>query len=512
MFECDLGFKDLDEVENELQTLENINFDTILKCSKMLNELDDRHSTYVEKFKLQTLKQKYQKLKSADKIYKEIKKDLNSADTRYLSQKSKENLIDFQNLLANLGKFLIFDIQNSLKLRKVNLQKLKDILTSQKEIIYKHIASKDSDERKILYKQFLKNESELHKIYGKLSSNFLEYYNIDPIKHTVKSILDDSFRAVNAIKTNPKTTFWFCVFFGACFCVPYFINISQVPQTNLNDIIYLLFGVSILAFLYIGYTIVFLMAYGYAIFKNNTENKIISFIFWIMQICMLVICALPFAYDFEKLKWICDIILENFNWTICIYILLFAIYFGFGIYKNKAYKDYINLSILILALCFDLIFISFVYARYQDINFLFLLLTFFLLIFIKVIACLKTFEYKYIFLFSVFVGFAMMPVLSSDFVRIIKLANYKDSFTIKNEFIGKEILEKIPVCFNDYNATCIDKTTSDENKTTINNLLVKVKFDDRYYFKAHIPKDENLTDISQKENGEFKIKKDNILN
>ncbi|WP_169753398.1 hypothetical protein [Campylobacter mucosalis] len=512
MFECDLGFKDLDEVENELQTLENINFDTILKCSKMLNELDDRHSTYVEKFKLQTLKQKYQKLKSADKIYKEIKKDLNSADTRYLSQKSKENLIDFQNLLANLGKFLIFDIQNSLKLRKVNLQKLKDILTSQKEIIYKHIASKDSDERKILYKQFLKNESELHKIYGKLSSNFLEYYNIDPIKHTVKSILDDSFRAVNAIKTNPKTTFWLCVFFGVCFCVPYFINISQVPQTNLNDIVYLLFGISLLAFLYIGYIIIFLMAYGYSIFKNNTENKIIKLIFCITQIYMLAICALPFVYDLKKLKWICNIILENFNWTIWVYFLLFIAYFFFGIYKNKTYRDLINWLVLILALFFDFILISFVYTRYQDINFAFLLLTFSFLFFIKATAFLKVFEYKYIFSLSMLVGLLMMPVLSSDFVRIIKLANYKDSFTIKNEFISKEILEKIPTCSDGYNETCIDKTTSDENKTTINNLLVKVKFDDRYYFKAHIPKDENLTDISQKENGEFKIKKDNILN
>ncbi|MDL0088761.1 hypothetical protein [Campylobacter gastrosuis] len=444
---------------------------------------------------------------------------------KYQTQDSFKRLLEIQqnqilqikfdlDILKENG---IYSIKKSIfKNRVLRSLKILRVLKDQKKLVKQHIKSKSIDEQKSLKMLFLKNESIIYEIYksfsGKLYANFDKRY----IEHINNAIQLDVFKAYNWIRKNIILSFWICVFFGACFCVPYFFNIGQIPQTDLSNIIYLLFGISILAFLYIGYTIVFLMAYGYAIFKNNTENKIISFIFWIMQICMLVICALPFAYDFEKLKWICNIILENFNQAICIYILLFVIYFGFGVYKNKTYKDITSLPTLFFSLCFDFLLILFVYKRYQDINFLFLLLTFFLLIFIKAIACLKTFEYKYIFLFSVFVGFAMMPVLSSDFVRIIKLANYKDSFTIKNEFMSKEILEKIPVCLNDYNATCIDKTTSDENKTTINNLLVKVKFDDRYYFKAHIPKDENLTTVSQKENSksfiEFKIKKDNILN
>jgi len=103
---------------------------------------------------------------------------------------------------------------------------------------------------------------------------------------------------------------------------------------------------------------------------------------------------------------------------------------------------------------------------------------------------------------------------------MIKLANYKANFIVKNKFIENEKLDKIPLCFKDYNDTCKNLKLSDDNKTAINNLIVKIKFDEQYFFKAQIPKDEfnitkerimhyqddNSTDISQIMFKIFKVK------
>ncbi|WP_173031878.1 hypothetical protein [Campylobacter sp. CCUG 57310] len=363
------------------------------------------------------------------------------------------------------------------------MEKIKDILRSQKQIIYRHITSKDKQERKNLYKQFLKNESELHKTYSELGSNFLRQYNLDCDKHTKRSVWSDVLCIINLIVTNLKTTFWLCVFFGACFCIPYFLNINQVLQTNLNNIVYLLFGVSILAFLYICIIILFLMSYSYAIFKNNIKHKFTNFIFWIMQIYMFIILILPFIYDFKILKKIFDILLNNLNLALCGYFLLFVGYFGFGFYKNKNYKDVINWITLFFAGLFDILFIEFVYTKYEGISFIWLLYAFYFFIFIKTIAFLKSFEYKIIFYFAMPLAVMIVPILSPYFVKIIKLANYTEDFTIKNEFTPKDILN-LPNCFEGYSLTCIDDNLSDSNRTKINNLIVEVESKDRYYFKA----------------------------
>lgn len=483
MFEGSFYFKDLDEVKIELQELNGINFYILKKCSQILNSLDSKYATDVEKLKLQSLKLKYQKLKRADKIYKEINKDLGNDEAKFLSKNSKATLKELQNFLVDLGELWVFDIQNSLKMRKINLEKIKDILRSQKQIIYRHITSKDKQERKNLYKQFLKNESELHKTYSELGSNFLRQYNLDCDKHTKRSVWSDVLCIINLIVTNLKTTFWLCVFFGACFCIPYFLNINQVLQTNLNNIVYLLFGVSILAFLYICIIILFLMSYSYAIFKNNIKHKFTNFIFWIMQIYMFIILILPFIYDFKILKKIFDILLNNLNLALCGYFLLFVGYFGFGFYKNKNYKDVINWITLFFAGLFDILFIEFVYTKYEGISFIWLLYAFYFFIFIKTIAFLKSFEYKIIFYFAMPLAVMIVPILSPYFVKIIKLANYTEDFTIKNEFTPKDILN-LPNCFEGYSLTCIDDNLSDSNRTKINNLIVEVESKDRYYFKA----------------------------
>lgn len=485
MFEGSFYFKDLDEVKIELQELNGINFDTLEKCSQILDSLDGCYINNIERLKLQSLKLKYQKLKRADKIYKEINKDLGNDEAKFLSKNSKATLKELQNFLVDLGELWVFDIQNSLKMRKINLEKIKDILRSQKQIIYRHITSKDKQERKNLYKQFLKNESKLHKTYSELGSNFLRQYNLSFDKHTANSILNDFLWTIKLVTTNLKTAFWLCVFFGACFCAPYFINISKFPQINLNDIAYLLFGVSISVFSYIATIILFLMAYSYAIFKNNTKSKFANCIFWIMQINMVAILLLPFIYKFNYFKNISDFVLRNFNYFFIGYILFFIGYFGFGIYKNKNHKDIINLFAWFFALIFDILFIEFVYARHEDIGVIWLLFAFYFFLLVKIVAFAKSFEYKIIFCFATPLALLVIPLLSSDFVRIIKLGNYKDDFTIRTEFTPKDILN-LPNCFEGYSLTCIDGNLSDSNRTKINNLIVEVKFEDRYYFKARV--------------------------
>ena len=188
-------------------------------------------------------------------------------------------------------------------------------------------------------------------------------------------------------------------------------------------------------------------------------------------------------------------------------------------FKTGKFKDDVNLFIFLHPL-FDFLLIVIVYFGYKDIV-LPVFLCFFLIILVARIAAFsKYFDYKVVFWLSFFIGLGPIYLLSPDFVRMIKLANYKANFIVKNKFIESEKLDKIPLCFKDYNDTCKNLKLSDDNKTAINNLIVKIKFDEQYFFKAQIPKDEfnitkerimhyqddNSTDISQIMFKIFKVK------
>lgn len=482
MFEGSFYFKDLDEVKIELQELNGINFDTLEKCSQILDSLDGCYINNIERLKLQSLKLKYQKLKRADKIYKEINKDLGSDEAKFLSKNSKATLKELQNFLVDLGELWVFDIQNSLKMRKINLEKIKDILRSQKQIIYRHITSKDKQERKNLYKQFLKNESELHKTYSELGSNFLRQYNLDLRKHTANSMLNDFLWTIKLATTNLNTTFWIIVFLGSILCSFYFVGIKKVPQINLDEFMPLLIFASVVALSWLCCIVLLCMSSYYFLFKTNYKNNNATWVFKTSQIYFLVLLALPFIYeyDFDIIKFL----LNHFSVFVGAYFVLIIGYFIYCIFNNSKSKfdDSMLIGIFFIA---DLLFILFVYEKYQDINIVLFLYVFFFFVFARLLSLWEIFEYKLILFITLIFAFFTTYFISPNLVNMINLANYEDDFTIKSEFVPKDILN-LPSCFEGYGLTCIDDSLSGDKKTKINNLAMEVKSDDRYHFKAYI--------------------------
>lgn len=145
-----------------------------------------------------------------------------------------------------------------------------------------------------------------------------------------------------------------------------------------------------------------------------------------------------------------------------------------------------------MILNFDYVVIGVVYIEYQEIDFIWLIICLTSLLFVKLSILPTTrISYKIAFFCSLIFMIVEIAFISKIFVPMTGLGNYLDDFTIKTEYIKKSILN-LPNCFKDYNLTCIDAQNSDENKTTINNLLMRVKSDDRYHFRAFASKESDF--------------------
>lgn len=528
MFERDFTYRDLKQVETEIENmriaLANIykNKPYIWKISRALDKLKKSNSSSMEKHIIDIFESGYAKrMNRTNEAIKFLQKFIKQDNFKILSYTARAFINEMERHLLILKQEDIYSA-NRTTFRTTIIRYVKSIriLKEEKEIIEKHIKSRDVKKRKGLNYRFFEKESILYSIYNNLSKA-LEDASITQsyIRHMKNSMYFNFLNLISIAARHIILLFWMVVFIGGVLCLPYFFKIGIPPQINVNEIIPLLLFISILGLAYVVTIGLLSFISSYFIFKTKANQKWINRSFIIMQFCLFIILILPYLYEIEPLRKYIDFILNNFNIILLAYSIGSILYFILSIFKTRKFKDDINLFIFLYPI-FDLLLIIIVYFRYKDIA-LPVFLCFFLIILVTRIAAFsKYFDYKTVFWLSFFIGLGSICLLSPDFVGMIKLANYKANFTVKNGFVESEKLDKIPLCFKDYNDTCKNLKLSDDNKTAINNLIIKVKFDEQYYFKAQVPKDEfnitkegiihyqdgNSTDISQKMFKIFKVK------
>ncbi len=528
MFERNFTHKDLEQVETEIKNmyvvLTNIykSKSCIWKISRTLDKLKNSNFSSTEKYIIAIFKSEYAKrMNRTDETINFLQKFIKQDDFKILSDTTRGLINEIEQYLLVLKQDNIYSA-NRTAFRTTIIRYIKSIkiLKEEKEIIERYIKSRNIKEQKNLNYEFFEKENVLYDVYNNIS-NILEDASImqSYIRHMKNSMYFNFLNLFSIAARHTVLLFWMVVFIGGVFCLPYFFKIGIPPQINVNEIIPLLLFIGILGLAYV-VTVGLLSFIGsYFIFNVKTNEKWINRYFIITQIYLFAILTIPFLYEIKFSSKYLNLILNNFGTILVVYFIASISYFILSMFKTGKFKDDVNLFIFLHPL-FDFLLIVIVYFGYKDIV-LPVFLCFFLIILVTRIAAFsKYFDYKTVFWLSFFIGLGPIYLLSTDFVRMIKLANYKANFIVKNEFIESEKLDKIPLCFQNYNDTCKNLKLSDDNKTAINSLIVKVKFDEQYFFKAQVPKDEfnitkerviryqdeNLTDISQKMFKIFKVK------
>ncbi|WP_314703171.1 hypothetical protein [Campylobacter rectus] len=528
MFERNFTYKDLEQIETEIKNmyvvLANIykNKSYIWKISRTLDKLKKSNFSSVEKIIINIFESGYAKrMNRTDEAIDFLQKFTKQDNFKILSDTARGLINEIEQYLLVLKQDNIYSA-NRTAFRTTIIRYIKSIkiLKEEKEIIERYIKSRNIKEQKNLNYEFFEKENVLYDVYNNLS-NILEDASImqSYIRHMKNSIYFNFLNLIFIAAKHIVLLFWMVVFIGGAFCLPYFFKIGIPPQINTTEIIPLLFFVGALGLLYV-VTVGLLSFIGsYFIFNVKTNQKWINRYFIIIQIYLFAILTIPFLYEIKFFSKYLNPILNNFGAILVVYFIVSISYFVLSMFKTGKFKDDVNLFIFLHPL-FDFLLIVIVYSGYKDIVPPVFLCFFLIIIVTRIAAFSKYFDYKIVFWLSFLIGLGPMWLLSPDFVRMIKLANYKANFIVKNEFIESEKLDKIPLCFKDYNDTCKNLKLSDDNKTAINNLIVKVKFDEQYFFKAQVPKDEfnitkerimryqdgNSTDISQKMFKIFKVK------
>lgn len=528
MFERNFTHKDLEQVETEIKNmyvvLTNIykSKSCIWKISRTLDKLKNSNFSSTEKYIIAIFKSEYAKrMNRTDETINFLQKFIKQDDFKILSDTTRGLINEIEQYLLVLKQDNIYSASRT-AFRTTIIRYIKSIkiLKEEKEIIERYIKSRNIKEQKNLNYEFFEKENVLYDVYNNLS-NILEDVSImqSYIRHMKNSMYFNFLNLFSIAARHTVLLFWMVVFIGGAFCLPYFFKIGILPQINTNEIIPLLLFIGILGLAYVVAVGLLSFIGSYFIFNVKTNQKWINRYFIITQIYLFAILTIPFLYEIKFFSKYLNLILNNFGTILVVYFITSISYFVLSMFKTGKFKDDVNLFIFLHPL-FDFLLIVIVYFGYKDIV-LPVFLCFFLIILVTRIAAFsKYFDYKVVFWLSFFIGLGPIYLLSPDFVRMIKLANYKTNFIVKNKFIENEKLDKIPLCFKDYNDTCKNLKLSDDNKTAINNLIVKIKFDEQYFFKAQIPKDEfnitkerimhyqddNSTDISQIMFKIFKVK------
>lgn len=528
MFERNFTHKDLEQVETEIKNMYVVLINIykskscIWKISRTLDKLKNSNFSSTEKYIIAIFKSEYAKrMNRTDETINFLQKFIKQDDFKILSDTTRGLINEIEQYLLVLKQDNIYSASRT-AFRTTIIRYIKSIkiLKEEKEIIERYIKSRNIKEQKNLNYEFFEKENVLYDVYNNLS-NILEDVSImqSYIRHMKNSMYFNFLNLFSIAARHTVLLFWMVVFIGGAFCLPYFFKIGILPQINTNEIIPLLLFIGILGLAYVVAVGLLSFIGSYFIFNVKTNQKWINRYFIITQIYLFAILTIPFLYEIKFFSKYLNLILNNFGTILVVYFITSISYFVLSMFKTGKFKDDVNLFIFLHPL-FDFLLIVIVYFGYKDIV-LPVFLCFFLIILVTRIAAFsKYFDYKVVFWLSFFIGLGPIYLLSPDFVRMIKLANYKTNFIVKNKFIENEKLNKIPLCFKDYNDTCKNLKLSDDNKTAINNLIVKIKFDEQYFFKAQIPKDEfnitkerimhyqddNSTDISQIMFKIFKVK------
>ncbi|MFL1707181.1 hypothetical protein ACHJH3_09305 [Campylobacter sp. MOP7] len=505
MFEGNLSYSDLEDIKNELKDVAKIKFDQpkkyLAESNEILENIVNINSSESQKIKLQSLQKRYKSTEDTKKILEYLDEDICSRDFELLPEASKDMILKFETILEKLEELNFNTSPKSLKIKTENFKKLEELLVSQEELVEDYLASISKDERVELYREFLKNESEIYKIYNKTSSvlstklsNFKEL-SIVRIKNSMKN---DLFYWFKLITKNITISFWILVFIGSAICSFYFFSIKKVPQINLDELMPLIIFASFAALFWLSCIVLSSMFSCYFLYKTNYKKQ---WIFVISQFYLLFLLALPFLSNYISEEDTFGFVLSYYEQFLIFYLVFISVYFVLNIIKYSKSKldDTFLLSVFLAPELLFIIFVLdiFIHDKYDGLGMLLLIYILLFFVIARLLSLSKNFEYKPVLFITLLISFISTYFISPNLVSIINLANYKENFTIKKEFIPKEILN-LPLCFEGYHLACINENLSDDKKIKIDNLVVEVKSEDRYYFKAEI-KDGFKFPISKKQ-------------
>lgn len=426
------------------------------------------------------------------KILKLLDDFINSDD---ISENIKNKILDCKDNLEeiqNNGINLLYN-ENNLSHLRISIVNIISILNFQKEIIENYMYSSDQEDKKLLYSEYLKSENNINEIYENMSniySNNIKMPNF--IQEHFKNYI---YNIVYIIKKwcfdNLALSFYIMLFIGALFCCPYFFKIGLVPDISIDSAIPTLFFVSTVGLflgmlIYVGFVFQNQLSFNILINIDNKKiNNIIKCLASISWVIFFAIIMIPFApYEFYFIKSLFEYILNNFNAILIVYVMvLLIICLVFFISKSTNKLPNIILY-FIVTVYFDFFILYSVYLNYDNINLAILGISMFVLFLLKIVNLSKLLSNKLVILLSFILIFFTICLISPNFVRVVKLANYTDTFTINEKFLPKPILY-LPNCFGNYSGTCIDDYIYGDNNIIIKNLLVRVKSDGRYYFRAY---------------------------
>lgn len=505
MFEGNLSYSDLEDIKNELKDVAKIKFDQpkkyLAEANEILENIVNINSSESQKIKLQSLQKRYKSTEDTKKILEYLDEDICSRDFELLPEASKEMILKFETILEKLEELNFNTSPKSLKIKTENFKKLEELLVSQEELVEDYLASISKDERVELYREFLKNESEIYKIYNKTSSvlstklsNFKELL-INRIKNSMKN---DLFSCLKFFRENITVSFWILVFIGSVIFSFYFFSIKKVPQINLDELMPLIIFASVVAFFWLCSIFLASLYSCYFLYKTNYKKP---WIFIISQFYLLFLLALPFLSNYISKEDTFGFVLSYYEQFLIFYLVFISVYFVLNIIKYSKSKldDTFLLSVFLAPELLFIIFVLdiFIHDKYDGLGMLLLIYILLFFVIARLLSLSKNFEYKPVLFITLLISFISTYFISPNLVSIINLANYKENFTIKKEFIPKEILN-LPLCFEGYHLACINENLSDDKKIKIDNLIVEVKSEDRYYFKAEI-KDGFKFPISKKQ-------------
>ena len=402
MFEGDFTYKDLKLVDDEIGALSNFkNLNKQWCHAHNINKIIDKFKHKISiGWGIECIENLLTKcIKYENKIDKirSYVKDIMDNKYNLLSEESKKDIDEIYISLTYLKENGINSINiYTLKKLSADYEKIFKILKEEKEIIDRHIKSRNIKEQKDLNHKFLEKESILYDVYNNLSkalegASIMQSY----IRHMKNSMHFNFLNLISIAARHIILLFWIVVFAGGFFCLPYFYQIETPPQINTTEIIPLLLFIGAMGLLYTAVIGALSFIGSYFIFNVKTNQKWINIFFIIIQIYLFLILVIPIIYyKFESSRKYIDFISNYFGSSLIIYFISYVLYAIISILKTNKFKDDVNLFIF-FPLLFDFLLMVIIYFRCKEIE-LPILLCFLMIVFIPKMIALAFFLYYWV--------------------------------------------------------------------------------------------------------------------
>ena len=527
MFEGDFTYKDLKLVDDEIGALSNFKSLNKQWChayniNKIIDKFKHKISIGWGIECIENLLTKCIKYENKiDKIRSYVK-DIMDNKYNLLSEESKKDIDEIYISLTYLKENGINSISiYTIKKLSTDYEKILRILKIQKEIVKKSIKTIDIEDKKKLYIKFLKNESEIYRIYNNLPDKFIKDKKTY-ISHVSNSMLSDAKEIIaKGIKYKIFSVLNFVVF-GALLCIPYFLELRRVPEISIGSIPISLVAVFAIAVFLTLYFCILVFLQNYFLFRcwYESKNKIKYCFIGVDFVAILLMALFPLIYYILNLSYSSHRCLNDigclFGRCLGLHAVLLVYFFCKFWWDNKDELSNIFLAAFLIFIS-DLLILIAIYFNYADEYILIVVSMAILSFLIRLLQISRQFAYRVLLFVLSFMALVFLLFASNSgfFVRVVGLANYQTDFDIKKENIPEYVnLENINKCKNtqdkDINFikyTCIsDEMPSSTVK--FKNILVKVKSDGRYWLEV-IAKDQNKSKI---DDYRFWISEKNIIN